>query len=125
MTILVDGECPLCAREARFMQRLDGGKGRLNVLDITAADFDPAKFGLTMTDVMGQIHGITHDGRVVKGLEVFRRVYGVLGWGWLLAPTGWPGLRWVFDKLYLWFARNRRWLTGAEKKDCGDRCRIN
>lgn len=123
-TILIDGECPLCVRESRFMQRLDRGRNKLVIVDITQQSFRPEVFGVTMEQVMGQIHGVTPEGTCIKGMEVFRRAYAAVGWGWLLAPTGWPGLRWVFDRLYAWFARNRRWLTGAENRDCGDRCRV-
>ena len=35
------------------------------------------------------------------------KLTSVIGLGWLLAPTGWPGLRWLFDHGYEWFARNR------------------
>jgi predicted DCC family thiol-disulfide oxidoreductase YuxK len=40
-------------------------------------------------------------------MEVFREAYRAIGLGWLLAPTGWPGLRWLADCGYEWFARNR------------------
>lgn len=123
-TILIDGECPLCVRESRFMARLDRGRGLLRIVDITSETFRPEIFGLTTEQVMGQIHGITPEGTCVKGMEVFRRAYAAVGWGWVVAPTAWPVLRWVFDRLYTWFARNRRWLTGAENRDCGDRCRV-
>lgn len=123
-TILIDGECPLCVRESRFMRRLDRGRGVLTIVDITAHGFAPEVYGLTMNEVMGQIHGITHQGTVVRGVEVFRRAYAAVGWGWVLAPTAWPGFRWVFDRLYIWFARNRRWLTGAENRACNEQCRV-
>ena len=40
---------------------------------------------------------------------LFATVWGGWLWwlGWLLAPTGWPGLRWLSDRGYEWFARNR------------------
>jgi predicted DCC family thiol-disulfide oxidoreductase YuxK len=56
---------------------------------------------------MGVIHGVFPDGRIVKKVEVFREAYRAIGLGWLLAPTGWPGLRWLADRGYEWFARNR------------------
>lgn len=121
-TILIDGQCSLCSREAAFMQRLDKGRGRLRLIDITDPAFDPASLGLTFEQVMGQIHGILPDGSVIRGMEVFRRAYAALGWGWVLAPTAWPGLRWLFDRFYLWFARNRHRFS---RRVCStDRCRV-
>ena len=61
---------------------------------------------------MGQIHGITWDGRIVRGLEVFRQAYDAISLGWLLAPTGWPWIRPFADLMYRWFARNRLRITG-------------
>ncbi len=56
---------------------------------------------------MGIIHGVFPDGRIVRKVEAFRQAYRAVGLGWLLAPTGWPVLRWVFDGLYALFARYR------------------
>jgi predicted DCC family thiol-disulfide oxidoreductase YuxK len=56
---------------------------------------------------MGVIHGVFPDGRIVKKVEVFREAYRAIGLGWLLAPTHYPGLRWLADLGYEWFARNR------------------
>ena len=42
-TVLIDGECPLCAKEARFMAWLDGGAGRLAIIDIARPEFDATK----------------------------------------------------------------------------------
>jgi predicted DCC family thiol-disulfide oxidoreductase YuxK len=115
-TILIDGDCPLCRREADLMRRLDRGRGRLALVDIAAPGFDPAAYGTTMDAVMGTIHGVVgsgdRPGGLVTGMEVFRRAYRAVGWGWVLAPTGWPLLRPVFDRVYRWFARNRLRLTG-------------
>ncbi len=111
-TILVDGECPLCRREADLLRRMDRGRGGLRIVDIAAPGFDPGTMGLTLPQVMARIHGVTEDGTIVEGVEVFRRAYDAVGWGWLLAPTGWPGLRWISDRLYRLFAAQRLRLTG-------------
>lgn len=123
--IWIDGDCPVCRWEGRAMQKLDNGRGRLRVVDITAEGFDPAAHGLSWDEVMGKIHGVGEDGSLVTGMEVFRRSYQRVGLGWLWAPTGWPVLRPVFDVLYRWFARNRWWLTGRGKWDCETgKCRV-
>ncbi|TSA39638.1 DUF393 domain-containing protein [bacterium] len=122
-TILIDGECPLCRKEASFMRWLDHGKGRLEIVDIAAPGFEAAKYGRTIEALMGEIHGVARDGSLVTGVEVFRQAYGAVGWGWVLAPTRWPGLRWLSDRAYVWFARNRLRLTGRPACENG-RCKV-
>ena len=119
--VLIDGACPLCRREAALWRWLDAGRGRIALEDIDSADFDPARYGLTREQTTAQIHGILLSGRVVRGTEVFRRAYNAVGWGWLAAPTAWPVLRLVFDRMYQWFARNRLRITGRGVK-CGEMC---
>jgi len=110
--VLIAGDCPLCAREASFLRRLDKGRGSLVLEDVTSPSFDPARYGRTQQQVMSEIHGVLPDGTVVQGMEVFRRAYGAVGWGWLLAPSGWPVVRRIFDWLYKVFAKYRLALTG-------------
>lgn len=123
--ILIDGACPLCKLEGKFLRRLDGGRGRLAFEDISAPEFDPHKYGKTLDELMGQIHGVTATGKLVTGVEVFRRAYGAVGWGWLLAPTNWPILRRISDRAYVWFARNRLRLTGRQGACDSGRCRLH
>ncbi len=80
------------------------------------------------------LHVRTPDGRVVCAMEAVRAAYRAVGLGWLVAPTGWPGLRPVFDRLYAAFARNRltwgaawlRWRgrsgSSAARSDLCERC---
>lgn len=122
--VLYDGECPLCTREIRFLQRRDRGRGLVLFEDIAAPSFDPAVYGLDAQQVMARIHGVLPDGRVVEGLEVFRRVYAGVGLGWLVAPTRWPGLQPLADLVYRVFARNRlRWTGRASECEAG-RCDV-
>jgi len=111
--LLYDGDCPLCRREVAFLSRRDRS-GRLALVDIAAPEFDPGRYGLDRETVMGSIHGVLPDGRSVEGMEVFRRVYAAVGLGWLLAPSRWPGLRWIFDRAYRVFARHRLRWTGRD-----------
>ena len=104
--LLFDGQCPMCRREVRWLQRRNRD-GRLAFEDISASDFDPSRYGVTREEVMGVMHGVFPDGRIVRKVEVFRQAYRAVGLGWLLAPTGWPGLRWISDRGYRWFARHR------------------
>ncbi|MEQ8850217.1 MAG: DUF393 domain-containing protein [Phycisphaerales bacterium] len=105
--IFVDGGCRLCSKEARLLAWLDRGRGRLLITDITDPAFDPSELGVTFDDAMRSILGRTPDGAVVHGVEVFRRAYDAVGLGWLLAPTDWPLVRPIADRMYRWFARRR------------------
>lgn len=124
MRIFIDGDCPLCRHEARLLARLDAGRGRLELVDIANPTFDPAPLGLTRAQVMGRIHALLPDGNPATGMEVFRRAYAAVGWGWLWAPTGWPVLRPAFDALYRWFARNRYRITGRCDPCPEGHCRV-
>jgi predicted DCC family thiol-disulfide oxidoreductase YuxK len=110
--LLYDGDCPLCSREVGFLRARDRGRGRIRFEDIADPCFDPAGYGLDAQQVMARIHGVLPDGRVVEGVEVFRRAYAAVGLGWLLAPTRWPGIRRLADLAYRVFARNRLRWTG-------------
>lgn len=124
MRIFIDGDCPLCRHEARLLARLDAGRGRLELVDLNDPAFDPAPLGLTHAQLMGRIHALLPDGNLTTGMEVFRRAYAAVGWGWLWAPTGWPLLRPAFDALYRWFARNRYRLTGRSEPCPDGHCRV-
>jgi predicted DCC family thiol-disulfide oxidoreductase YuxK len=118
--LFYDGDCPLCAREIALLRRLDR-RGHLDLVDIAAPGFDGVPDGLDHGDLMARIHGQLPDGRVVEGMEVFRRAYGAVGWGWLLAPTAWPGVRVLANAAYRWFARHRLRLTGR-RPECVEQC---
>ena len=121
--VLYDGECPLCKREIEMLERRDAGRGHIDFEDIAAPGFDASRYGKTQDEVMARIHGVLPDGRVIEGVEVFRRASAAVGLGWLLAPTRWPGVRRLADAGYRVFARNRLRWTGREDAACdGDRC---
>ena len=116
--ILFDSDCPLCAREGRYLERLDAGRGRIQLEDLSSPDFDPEKYGLDQQTVEARIHGILPDGTVVEGVEVFSRAYSAVGIGWIATLAEWRGTRWLLDRLYLIFARNRLRITGRSPKQC-------
>ena len=120
--LLFDGECPHCSREVRMLERRDRGRGRIAFEDISAPGFDPGAYGLDAQQAMARIHGVLPEGRVVEGVEVFRRAYAAVGLGWLMAPTRWPGLRRLADAGYRAFARNRLRLTGRADPGDSGRC---
>jgi len=125
--LLYDGECPLCLREVRFLQRRD--RGRIWFVDIAAPEYDPALHGgIDFATAMGRIHGILPDGTVLRDMAVFRQVYALIGLGWVYGWTQWPGFRPLADWAYgFWAARRLAWTGRPDLKTlttqrCQGRC---
>lgn len=124
-TLLYDSECPFCKREVDWLRRRDR-EGRLGAIDIAAADFDPGRFGLTREQVVARLHGVRADGEVVEGMAAIRAAWRAAGVGWVMAPTGWPVLRWFADLGYRLFARYRVRLGKWFGRRCeGGRCDVS
>lgn len=113
--IFYDGKCPLCAREMNWLRRRDK-LGRIRFTDIAGLEFSAAEVGVPLDELMAAIHARLPDGSIIKGVEVFRRLYAALGFAPLVALTRLPGVSHLLDRLYRWFARNRLRLSGR----CGD-----
>ncbi len=118
-TLLYDHECPFCRLEVEWLLRRRGD--RLEAVDISAPDFDPAAYGLTRHDVEAQLHGVRGDGTLTVGMESVRASYAAAGVGWMMAWTAWPGLRWLADLGYRIFARHRVTLGRLFGRSC-DAC---
>jgi predicted DCC family thiol-disulfide oxidoreductase YuxK len=113
--VFFDGDCPLCVREINLLRRLDR-RGAIGFTDIAAAEFEPATVGVPWEQLMDRIHGRLPDGRLIEGVEVFRRLYAAVGFGWLVAVSRWPGIAQLCDAGYRVFARNRLRWTGRCKE---------
>ena len=104
--LLYDGQCPFCMLEIKWLSHWNR-EGCLAFEDISDPNFNPSQYGVTLDELMGVLHGVYPDGRIVTRLDTFREAYRTVGLGWLIAPTEWPILRWIFDGLYFLFARYR------------------
>ncbi|MDX1963338.1 MAG: DUF393 domain-containing protein [Pirellulales bacterium] len=111
--VFFDGGCPLCLREINMLRRWDKNE-KILFTDIEASDFNATDLGKTQEELMAQIHGRTPDGQMIVGVEVFRRLYAAVGFGWLVWLSRWPVIRQALDLGYWVFARNRLWLTGRQ-----------
>jgi len=130
LVMLYDGGCPVCALEVSKLRRRDT-RHQLGFIDITAVDFNPARYGASIADMMGRMHVARADGVLLVGMDAIRAIYAAIGFGWLLAPTRLPLVRELADWGYLKFARHRmrvsRWLGlgSLRANDCGTACRTN
>ncbi|HRI18361.1 MAG TPA: DUF393 domain-containing protein [Burkholderiaceae bacterium] len=107
--VFFDGDCPLCTREIAMLRWLDR-RQRIRFTDIATPTFDAAALCKTQRQLMDRIHGRLADGCRIEGVEVFRRLYGAVGFEVLIPLTRLPGVRHALDWGYERFARNRlRW----------------
>ena len=109
--VFFDGECPLCTREIRMLQRKDRA-ARIQFTDIAAPGFEADTYGMTQADLMARIHGRLADGTWIEGVEVFRQLYAAIGWRTAAAITRLPGISHLVRLAYHLFAKNRLRLTG-------------
>ncbi|HVS39398.1 MAG TPA: DUF393 domain-containing protein [Gemmataceae bacterium] len=107
--VLYDGQCPLCLRSVRILQRLDWFHrlAYLNARDrqhlpTSEAPLDPDR-------LLQEMHVLTPDGRrLYHGFAALRWIAWRLPLLWPVAPLlSIPGVSWLGQRLYLWIARNR------------------
>lgn len=111
--LLYDGECPLCLREVNFLTKRDAGRGLVAFVNIADDDYNPEEHGgVDFETAMGRIHAVLPDGTLIKNVEAFRRIYEILGIGWIYAATKWPIIGFIVDRLYEIWANRRLAFTG-------------
>lgn len=106
LTLYYESACALCNGEMTNLMLRDT-EGKLRFVDVSAPGFDSPPPGTSTADLLELIHAQTADGRVLRGVEVFRHAYRAVGLDWLVAPTNWPLLGPLADRLYPVLARNR------------------
>lgn len=109
--VFFDGECPLCTREVNMIRRKDK-LGHILFTDIAAPGFDARSRGYSMQELMDEIRAELPCGTRISGVEVFRRMYDLIGMGPLVSVTRLWGVRQGLDGLYKVWAKNRLKLTG-------------
>ena len=119
LKLLYDGDCPLCVKEIGFLRRRDR-QDRLAFEDITQPGFDAAAFGLERPALDAEMHAVLPDGRVLRRVAVFREAYRLVGLGWLVSWTAWPGFAQIADLGYSVFARYRVRIGRLFGRTCDD-----
>src|SRR5689334_19553240 len=93
--VLYDGACPVCNTEIEIVRRRDRANA-LRMIDIAALDFDKLAWPVSLAEMNASLHVRKPDGTWLKGMAATRCIYRAIGYGWLLAPTGWPLLSRLF-----------------------------
>ena len=101
-----DDRCHLCHAEVAMLRRWDRNS-RINFIDISAPDFQPAQYGKTLDELMRQMHARLPDGQWIIGVEVFRRLYKIVGLGLPVAISRWPVISPLLNLGYWMFAKVR------------------
>ncbi|MFO0943324.1 MAG: DUF393 domain-containing protein [Pirellulales bacterium] len=82
-------------------------KGQIRFIDIAAPEFQPAQYGKTLDELMAQMHARLPTGEWIVGVEVFRRLYKIVGLGLPVAISRWPIISPLLNFGYSIFAKVR------------------
>ena len=113
LTVLYDGTCGFCTRQARLAQRLGGGPARVALLSTAIPGVLEQRLGLTRESTNRQMFVEEHaTGRRYGGAAAVARIAREVP---VIGPIGWlyyvPGLKQLADALYRLIARHRHRLS--------------
>ncbi|AXA93861.1 thiol-disulfide oxidoreductase DCC family protein [Massilia sp. YMA4] len=106
LTIYFDGACAFCRAEVNALRGRDR-RGALAFIDIAAPGFSEFPPGADMAALQAQLHSVTRDGRVLRGLDSMQAAYALVGLGWMVLPLRVRMLRPPLEWAYVQFARHR------------------
>ena len=106
LTVLYDGDCPLCRREITLYA---GMKPNTPVcyVDVNQANLVlPAH--TTQAELLARFHVQDSSGQLRSGARAFLLLWAALpGWRWLAKLGSLPGAAWALERFYLVFLRVR------------------
>jgi predicted DCC family thiol-disulfide oxidoreductase YuxK len=127
LQIFYDGACSVCASEIEYYGRMNHA-GRLLMVDISASDFDPETYGVTLAEFMYHLHAIDHNGKIYCGVEAFWAIWQAFPKSTLFGFMGrmimLPGINLVARICYKGFARIRKYLPKRTANCATGSCRI-
>ncbi|HEX9078238.1 MAG TPA: DUF393 domain-containing protein [Desulfuromonadaceae bacterium] len=127
LRIFYDGACSVCATAIERYGRMDR-EGHLILVDINAPDFDPAPLGITLDELMYQMHVIDRNGAVYRNVEAFWAIWQAFPASTWLGLLGklvtLPLVNPVARLCYRSFARIRRYLPKRDAVCTTGSCRI-
>jgi 3-demethoxyubiquinol 3-hydroxylase len=110
LTVLYDGQCPLCQREIAHVRGLaqrsaDAG---LCFVDISAQADTASQFSADRAALLARFHVQRADGSRIDGAAAFAAMWARLpGWRWLARFAQLPGMLYVLEVAYRGFLRIR------------------
>lgn len=123
-TVFYDGGCPLCKKEISHYMGLD--RDCLIVwIDITEQDFVLKSYGISLQQAMAELHAVTDDRVVVKGIDAFLLIWNNLRFYSFLAKLV-ICLR-LNKPLNMVYARFARWRfkKRCHTSRCGAACELS
>jgi predicted DCC family thiol-disulfide oxidoreductase YuxK len=98
-----DGNCPLCLREIRTLERLRDQ--HLQLVDVHS--YEPAQGEPSRESMLLRLHLKADDGRWLSGVDATLKAWSHTRWGFLFRPLRWPLLTSLTDRAYEYWARRR------------------
>ena len=118
LTVLYDGQCPLCRREIDVYRGLQPNTPVCfaDVNDI-AQTLPP---GTSREQLLARFHVRDSDGQLLSGAQAFLALWAALpGWRWLARVGRVPGVAWAMERVYRVFLRVRpmlqRWASRLDR----------
>ena len=115
--VVYDGDCAVCSRLARVLQRLDT-RGAFDVVTSQAPGVQERFPGIPPEAYRESLQVVEEGGRTSQGAAAIERILDLLPRGrWITWVFSLPFARPLAERFYRWFARNRYRLG------CGAHCR--
>lgn len=109
--VFYDGDCIVCCREVSWLRGRDR-EGRIRFTNICAPGFDADRdAGMPLRPRVDCIQARLPSGEVIRGMQVYRHLYRIVGFPELVRLTRLPGIKRVLDETYYLFAKYRPHLT--------------
>ena len=127
LRVFYDGSCIVCATEVERYGRMDHGL-HLILVDISAPEFNPDSLGITLDELMYQMHVIDRVGTVYRNVDAFWAIWQAFPASTLLGFMGTlltlPVINPIARLCYRGFARIRKYLPKREDACSSGTCRI-
>lgn len=106
LTVLFDGECPLCQREIAHVKGLAKRQSDCSLcfVDISGGAEGDTAFVADRATLLARFHVQRPDGSRLDGAEAFVAMWSrLLGWRWLARLARLPGMLWLLELAYRGF----------------------
>ena len=120
-TVYHDGDCPLCEKEVKLMQKIDASKS-IKWVDINQNKQALADAGITYQQAMDRIHVADESQQMHTGVKGFLHIWKHLPYYRRIVPVikHTPFLLTILEAAYRLFAKYRLRLTNRHAKHSDD-----